>query len=107
MKTSILKKALALLTAAVLLIGLVPAGAVPVLRVTAEEPPEGAVITVNSAEELAAALEDLPTELTDVIVLHYYGGRPLSEIAVSLNISYGAVKIRHNKAIALLRSALK
>ncbi|MBR5423997.1 MAG: dockerin type I repeat-containing protein [Clostridia bacterium] len=57
MKTNILKKALALLTAAVMLVGLVPTGVLPVLRVIAEEPPEGAVIHVKSAEELAAALD--------------------------------------------------
>ena len=69
--------------------------------------PEDGIIDAETLEELASALEKLPTEFTDVIVLHYYDGMPLTEIAAALNVSYGAVKIRHNKAIALLRSALK
>ena len=68
--------------------------------------PEDEVIDAEMLEELAAALENLPAELTDVIILHYYDRKPLSEIAVTLGISYGAVKIRHNKALSLLRSAL-
>ena len=69
--------------------------------------PEDAILGTETLEELAAALERLPTELTDVIVLHYYDGMPLTRVAVTLGISYGAVKIRHNKALSLLRSALK
>ena len=68
--------------------------------------PEDAILDAETLEELAAALEGLPAELTDVIVLHYYDDLPLTKIASSLNISYGAVKIRHNKALSLLRSAL-
>ena len=68
---------------------------------------EDGIIESETLEELAAALEDLPEELTDVIVLHYYDGMPLTTVAVTLGISYGAVKIRHNKALSLLRSALK
>ena len=69
--------------------------------------PEDGIIESETLEELAAALERLPAELTDVIVLHYYDGMPLTRVAVTLGISYGAVKIRHNKALSLLRSALK
>ena len=68
---------------------------------------EDGIIESETLEELAAALENLPAELTDVVVLHYYDGMPLTEIAATLGISYGAVKIRHNKALALLRAALK
>ena len=68
---------------------------------------EDNIIESETLEELAAALENLPAELTDVIVLHYYDGMPLTTVAVTLGISYGAVKIRHNKALSLLRSALK
>ncbi|MBQ9468964.1 MAG: sigma-70 family RNA polymerase sigma factor [Clostridia bacterium] len=66
--------------------------------------PEEEILNAETLEELASALERLPTELTDIIVLHYYDNLPLTEVAASLNISYGMVKIRHNKALALLRS---
>ncbi len=68
---------------------------------------EDGIIESETLEELAAALDGLPTELTDVVVLHYYDGMPLTSVAQALGISYGAVKIRHNKALALLRAALK
>ena len=69
--------------------------------------PEDEILNAETLEELAAALERLPAELTDIIVLHYYDGMPLTEVAASLNISYGMVKIRHNKALAFLRSVLE
>ena len=68
---------------------------------------EDGIIESETLEELAAALDGLPAELTDVVVLHYYDGMPLTSVAQALGISYGAVKIRHNKALAVLRAALK
>lgn len=68
--------------------------------------PENEIIDAEMLEELAALLERLPPELTDVIVLHYYDRMPLTKIAAVTGISYGAVKIRHNKALSLLRSRL-
>lgn len=68
--------------------------------------PEDRVMQTALLEELAAALEKLPDELTDVIVLRYYDSLPLTEIAEKLGMSYGMVKIRHNKALSLLRAAL-
>ena len=68
--------------------------------------PEDGVMQEALLEELAAALEKLPDELTDLIVLRYYDGLPLTEIAEKLDMSYGMVKIRHNKALSLLRAAM-
>ena len=69
--------------------------------------PEKGVLNSETLEELAAALEHLPEELTDLIVLHYYDRLPLTELAPRLGISYGAVKIRHQKALTMLRAALE
>ena len=57
-------------------------------------------------DELAAALEQLPDELTDIIVARYYDRLPLTEIAERMGLSYGAVKLRHQKALLLLRTAM-
>jgi len=57
--------------------------------------------------ELAGALRSLPQQLMDIIVLRYYDGKPLTEIAKMMNLSYGAVKLRHNNALALLREKMK
>ena len=68
--------------------------------------PEDGILGEETLNELAAALEKLPQELADIIVLRYYDGLPLTEIAGILNLSYGAVKLRHQKALALLRPLL-
>lgn len=61
----------------------------------------------ESLEELAAALRRMPEELRDLIVLRYYDNRPLTEVADMMGLSYGAVKLRHQKALVLLRKALE
>lgn len=68
--------------------------------------PEDAVMQNALLDELAAALEQLPDELTDIIVARYYDRLPLTEIAERMGLSYGAVKLRHQKALLLLRTAM-
>ena len=68
--------------------------------------PEDGLMQEELLEELPDALERLPDELTDIIVLRYYDRLPLTEVAATLGISYGMVKIRHNKALSLLRAAM-
>ena len=60
----------------------------------------------ESLEELAAALWRMPQELRDLIVLRYYDNRPLTEVAEMMGLSYGAVKLRHQKALGMLRRVL-
>ncbi len=60
----------------------------------------------ETLKELAAALRSLPQQLQDIIVLRYYDGKPLTEIAQLMGLSYGAVKLRHQNAVMLLREAL-
>ena len=64
------------------------------------------LLNSESLSELAGALRALPTEMRDIIVLRYYDGKPLTEIAGLMGLSYGAVKLRHQAAIAKLRKAL-
>jgi len=64
------------------------------------------LLQTESLEELAAALRQLPQELTDLIVLRYYDNRPLTEVADMMGLSYGAVKLRHQKALVMLRRLL-
>ncbi len=68
--------------------------------------PEDAVMQTALLDELAEALEQLPDELTDIIVARYYDRLPLTEIAERMGLSYGAVKLRHQKALMLLRTAM-
>ena len=60
----------------------------------------------ESLTELAAALRSLPQQLMDIVVLRYYDGKPLTEIAQMMGLSYGAVKLRHQNALMLLREKL-
>lgn len=64
------------------------------------------LLNSESLSELAGALRSLPEELRDLIVLRYYDGKPLTEVAEIMGLSYGAVKLRHQSAIAKLRRLL-
>lgn len=50
-------------------------------------------------ETLADALEALPERERDVIILHYYSGLTLKEIADRMRLSYGYVRVVHGKAL--------
>ena len=60
----------------------------------------------ETLSELAGALKSLPEELRDILVLRYYDGKPLTEVAEIMGLSYGAVKLRHQSALAKLRRAM-
>ena len=64
------------------------------------------LLNAETLSELAAALRKLPQQMMDIIVLRYYDGKPLTEIAEMMNLSYGAVKLRHQNAVLMLRQAL-
>ena len=61
----------------------------------------------ETLSELAGALRAMPEELRDLIVLRYYDGKPLTEVAEIMGLSYGAVKLRHQSALAKLRKAMQ
>ena len=64
------------------------------------------LLNSETLSELAAALRKLPQQMMDIIVLRYYDGKPLTEIAEMMNLGYGAVKLRHQNAVLMLRQAL-
>lgn len=61
----------------------------------------------ETLEELAAALEVLPVKEYKIIILHYYSGKSLREIANTLQMSYSNAKVLHQKALTHLRILLK
>ena len=65
------------------------------------------LLRTETLGELAAALQKMPRELMDIVVLRYYDGKPLTQIAEIMGLSYGAVKLRHQNALEMLRRALK
>ncbi len=68
---------------------------------------EEGILQTESLTELASALKKLPQQLMDIVVLRYYDGKPLTEIAQMMSLSYGAVKLRHQNALALLKEYMQ
>ena len=64
-------------------------------------------IPQETLSELAKALNDLPQQMREIIVLRYYDGKPLTEIAQLLGLSYGAVKLRHQNGVEMLRRVMR
>ena len=67
---------------------------------------EDEALNAESLEELAAALKKLPQEQMDIIVLRYYRGLTLQEVAEKMNLSYGVTKLRHREALGRLKDLL-
>lgn len=68
-----------------------------------EDDTEQNIINAEMLERLADALERLNERERDIIVLHYYGGRTLKDIAEAMGISYSYTKLLHGGALKALR----
>ena len=84
-------------------------------RKVCEEIPEEYESTISVEDEvcnremldkLANALEKLDERARDIIILRYYSGFKLTEIAEKLDISYSYVKLLHNNALENLKKYL-
>lgn len=64
---------------------------------------EDEVCNSQMLETLAKALENLEERERDIIILRFYSGRTLKEIAENMNISYAYVKVLQNKAFEKLK----
>ena len=60
----------------------------------------------ENLEALAGALRELPQEQMDIIVLRYYKGYTLQEVAEKMSLSYGITKLRHREALGTLQRLL-
>ena len=52
---------------------------------------------------LTKALEALDERVRDIIILRYYSGKTLTDIAAQMGISYAYVRVLHNRALQNLR----
>lgn len=75
--------------------------------VAAADDLEEKLLRGDMLERLASALNTLEREERSIIVLRYYRGRTLKEIARLTGISYGMVKVKHSRALSALRAQLK
>lgn len=72
----------------------------------APEDPEAALLREETLSRLAATLAGMEQNQRDIIVLRYYRGYSLTRISQFTGISYGMVKVKHKKALELLRRQL-
>jgi len=61
---------------------------------------------VDAQEELTFALEKLPEDQREVILLHWLSGIPLPEVAEMVGATLSAVKVRAHRGYAGMRRAL-
>lgn len=57
-------------------------------------------------KELADALTKLEERQRDLIILHYYDGKTLKEVAAVFGVSYIYIKVLHKKALQTLKKLL-
>ena len=70
------------------------------------EGPENSIINDETLRLLAAGLAKLPAQQREIVVLRYYCGYTLQDISGMMDLSYGAVKLRHSDALRALRRVL-
>lgn len=58
-------------------------------------------------EMLTKAVEDLPQQLRDIIMLRYMVGCTLRQVAIRQQLKYTTTLDKHNKALKLLRKSLE
>lgn len=68
-----------------------------------EDDTEQKLINTEMLERLADALGRLNERERDIIVLHYYSGRTLKDIAEAMGISYSYTKLLHSNALKALK----
>ena len=66
-----------------------------------------ALIREETLETLASALKAMDGELRNLIILRYYRKKTLTEISRMTGISYGMVRLKHERALAFLRARLE
>ena len=71
-----------------------------------EEDIDRNLINRETLEALATALQALPEDQSELIVLHYYKGWSLREISERMTLSYGVTKLRHRQAVRSLRESM-
>ena len=57
-------------------------------------------------EDLADALEALPARERDLVILHYYHGLSLKEVAGKMGLGYSTVKLYHSQCLRRLERLL-
>jgi len=67
---------------------------------------EDTLASEETLEHLADALEGLDQREKDIILMHYYKGQSLTDIAGKMGISYSYIKILHKNALNALKKTM-
>ena len=74
--------------------------------VDSAEEPNDSILNNEALEELACALEKLPQNQRDIIILLYYKNLDRRKVAEMLGMTYGQVRYLHDKAMKRLGELL-
>jgi RNA polymerase sigma-70 factor (ECF subfamily) len=85
----------------------VPLDEVPDLRAVAASDPERSAAAGETGALLQQALNGLPAEYREVLVLKHIEGRDYGEIAGILGVSAGALKVRAHRGRKMLKDLLE
>ena len=85
----------------------VPVDDLPELRATVASDPERAARSGEAGTLVQQALDRLPKEYREVLVLKHIEGREYVEIAEILGLSVGALKVRAHRGREMLKDLLK
>lgn len=75
--------------------------------VEADVPQDAVARDLWQDARVKAAVEGLPPDQREVVLLHWFGGLGLDEVARVVGASHGAVRVRAHRAYEKLREALK
>ena len=74
--------------------------------VDSAEEPDDSLLNKEALEELACALEKLPQNQQDIIILLYYKNLDRKKVAEIFGMTYGQLRYLHDKAINRLGELL-
>lgn len=74
--------------------------------VDSEEEPDDSILNNETLEELACALEKLPQNQRDIIILIYYKNLNRRKVAQMFGMTYGQLRYLHDKAMKRLGELL-
>ena len=74
--------------------------------VDSEEKTDDSLLNQEALEELACALQKLPQNQRDIIILRYYKNLDRRKVAEMLGMTYGQVRYLHDKAMKRLGELL-
>lgn len=73
----------------------------------AADAPDAALLNRETLEELAGALERLPQEQRDILILLYYKKLDRKTVAEAYGMTYGQLRYLHDKALARLGDLMR